>query len=454
MNKLLLKSLALSPVVLLSYTALAQETPVAPAPAAGAAPSASAVDVKAPETPLVKADSTVEKKVVMGGLIQSAFIISDTERKNAPDFRTLISQFNLKVTEGIASAGIDVRFAGNNNLGDKGKDTAGSVAIRRASLSLKVLDSSIGASTITMGRYRPGNVDTWGTDAATGVDGFSGMDGIRLTQSIVSDPLTVNIGFGFANALSVPNSVLEVGGIAPLKGSAGYQYGDNPSSNYTNAMIVNVNADLSLAESGTLKGKVYYGWQKDALISNTVKEDVANPTDRKKDTETKQVATNVSHFEGSLGWWNKAENLTVGAYTQIGIQGKTKDVSFDANMKPTYVNATGNSTQVMLIGGGFNMDSTLIGLTDVLQTGGKITLGGNFGMVTQRTENADTVTKKTEEGNDFINYSGGVGYNVGGLTLEFNMVRGTSKDPVYLSGSGFKDSKSKTVAYITGIYEI
>ncbi|MCA2959724.1 MAG: hypothetical protein IOD12_05690 [Silvanigrellales bacterium] len=431
-----LKSAVLLSSVLVSTAAFGQE-PAAPE-ASAAAPAPAAAPAAAP----------VNKSIVPYGVLVGYANLTDSSRANAPDFFQYITRFGLKVSEGVAKAQFELNVNGNGAQKSDAKDSTSydTVTIRRADVGLD-LPSKTG---VRFGRYRLGNPEVWGMDATYSVDGFGGSDGVLVTQGIdISEGNSITLKAGVANALSVPSS-------------ENYAYGaSSPTWNSDSKAILGaIDAKFAGVSAG-----VYFGIDGKQKVS---KESAAVVDDTKTTTVNEAKAAVLAnyrpatHIEAALGYNLDGigggvafQQITLGevkSYANEG--GKLKDgKTVETFGKGDDVQPGKNKVTNTLISVGVNGDSSLFGLTGIVQTGDKLVYGGSVALKSTRNSEAKGAAKDAEKDADITQFVVGGGYNAGGFTLELDVAYESTKAKSYSNSKGEAGkSKNKVETKLVGIY--
>ena len=98
-----------------------------------------------------------------------------------------------------------------------------------------------------------------------------------------------------------------------------------------------------------------------------------------------------------------------------------------------------------------NGDTRLFGGMDFLQKGDKITYGVSFVSSSARTDGGDASVEKKL---DLREIGAGVGYNVGGMTMELDFLNASTTDDTFADSKGVAaQKKSANTMYMTGIYD-
>jgi hypothetical protein len=414
-----------------------------------------------------KADKDMQKSLVPYGLIQATSYLADSEYGTAPDFILKNLRFGMKVSEGITRAQFETQIFGN--LSDRGETTAAAyglngVGIRRADVGLALSSGT----TISLGRTRLGGADAWGIDATSGPLQFGSIDGAAVEQKVsLGDKNELTLALGVGNSMGVPSGKDARSYVRPLKSERG--------------VIVGARAKFE-----GIAVAAYYGMEKNQVQQTSTPEEAvvdrngdkldANGKPIPKDADGKltaepaqlvklkkvMTASDVSHFEGSLGY--NQDNWSVGGWYQSIVKSGLKTASFvDDKFKTADVTpddakfgakAEGKNTSTIM-GIGFNTDSSLIGYTDVLQKGGLLTFGGS---IEQEAERKAEVVDSEEAKADKTTYAFSVGYQAGGFLLELGHALKTAQSEVFNSknaeqGDAAKPTKKMAnTTFLTGTY--
>jgi hypothetical protein len=374
----------------------------------------------------------VMKEVVPYGVLQSYTNLMDSQRKNTPEFGQVITQFGLKISEGVAKGQIEVRMAGNT--GDPKSD--GKIMVRRADLGL---DLASGTS-IRLGRTRFGNPTTYGLEATPTFAGFGATDGLMVSQMInISEGNTLKLKAIVGNAASV---------IAPDVTGPGYKYGGENTGTDSKFIAVGFDAKISGVDAG-----VYYGMDSKAQLQGEAAAVAADAAKGIEKADAKVAAYgDFSHLEASLGYG--VDGIAGGITYQQFNWGELKSGKNEGGKITTGdVVKKGKTTLTQLIVG-LNGDTTLFGAKDFLQTGDMFTYGASFAMATARNSASEGDAKTAEKDADVTQIVVGGGYKVAGLGFELNFANSQTKGKTFANDKG--EAAQKTSAnklFISSVYE-
>ena len=395
-----------------------------------------------------KTDKDLQKSVVPYGLIQGYSNVVDTQAPGTPDFQLANVRFGLKVSEGITRAQFETQIFGNLSAADAASATYNGVGIRRADVGLALPSNT----TFSLGRTRLGGADAWGMDATTTVDQFSWIDGASVVQKVAlggKDDLTLALGVG--NSMGFPG------------GKDSHTFGKTLKTDR------GVIAGAKLNILG-LAAAAYYGMEKNQIQQEDAAEQAVlnsegKPIGANKDAQgntipdtfvkLKKVTTarDVSHFECSLGY--NRDNWAVGGWYQSVVKSGvnvatisngqvTANAATDADAK--FGAKPESKTTATVVGVGFNGDSQLFGVGNLLQKGDLITYGASTSVVSKRG------TPQDSSGNDISQYVVGVGYAAGGFQLELGHDLSVAENKVFTNKNGESVNNSSNRTYLFGIY--
>lgn len=379
------------------------------------------------------ATSENAKTVIPYGLVVSYLRLADTTRANVPDFNSYRTRFGLKVTEGIARAQIETNLNGNIQGKDAVTYTRNGVILRRADVGVALETGT----EIYLGRVRPGGAKTWGVDATYIMNQYSAMDGLLLKQVIeVEEGSSVSLIAGIGNHLGYPGSVsYEAGGfLANETFSQGY------SKKQDKGYVVGIDASII-----GVQGAFYYG----AENNQTRKFSDDNPDSK---IESGDKVADVSLIEAHLGY--ETEGIGGGIWLERDTIGRSRTVTGNEQGKlrvnQNFDPDSQKETTVNFGIGAFG-DSSLFGLTDLIQTGDKIVYGLSF----NRTQNTTGASSSAQRDKDFNRIALGGGYNIGGFTTELDLTYGfnTGRGRDFTNTKGEVVKKHATNLTLAGIYE-
>jgi hypothetical protein len=106
-------------------------------------------------------------------------------------------------------------------------------------------------------------------------------------------------------------------------------------------------------------------------------------------------------------------------------------------------------TTDVTLGLGFNGDSQLFGVGNLLQKGDLITYGFSTSQVSKRD---DSIADSDESKQDQTQFVIGAGYAAGGFQVELGHELSTANDKVFTDKDGKSVNKSSNRTYLVGIY--
>lgn len=395
-----------------------------------------------------KSDKELQKSVISYGLIQGYSNLADTQSAGTPEFQLANVRFGLKVSEGITRAQLETQIFGNVGPEIATSNGINGVGIRRADVGLALPSNT----TFSLGRTRLGGADAWGMDATITVDQFSWIDGASVVQKVSlggKDEMSFSLGLG--NSMGFPGGRDSRVFGKTLKTDRGVIAGTR----------LNYQGIVAAAFYGMEKNQVQ---QEAAAAQAAVGEDGKSYVDAAGKpvlvkTERKITARDVSHFEGSLGY-NK-ENWALGAWYQSVVRSKLSVVTSVSNGKFTTAAATADDSKFgvssalipkttdVTVGFGFNGDSQLFGVGNLLQKGDLITYGLSTSQISKRD---DSVADADEAKKDQTQFVFGVGYAAGGFQVELGQELLSASEKVFTNKNGEEVNKSASRTYLVGIY--
>ena len=395
-----------------------------------------------------KTDKELQKSVIPYGLIQAYSNLADTQSAGNPEFQLANVRFGLKVSEGITRAQFETQILGNVGPEISATNGINGVSIRRADVGLALPSNT----TFSLGRTRLGGADAWGMDATITVDQFSWMDGASVVQKLSlggKDELSLSLGLG--NSMGFPGGRDSRVFGKTLKTDRGVIAGTR----------VSYQGVVAAAFFGMEKNQVQ---QEAASAQKVVGEDGKDFLDAAGKpvfvkTERKVTARDVSHFEGSLGynrdkwalggWYQSLVRSKLNVVTSVS-KGKfeTTPASADDSKFGVSSSSIPKTTDVTL-GLGFNGDSQLFGVGNLLQKGDLITYGFSTSQVSKRD---DSIADSDESKQDQTQFVIGAGYAAGGFQVELGHELSTANDKVFTDKDGKSVNKSSNRTYLVGIY--
>lgn len=400
-----------------------------------------------------KAEKEIQKAVVPYGLIQAYSNVADSQYSSAPDFTMAILRFGVKVSEGITRGQFETAIFGN--VAETGPVPAAAVGfngvgIRRADLGLALPSGT----NVSLGRIRMGGSDAWGVDATAAPEQFGSIDGAAVAQKLtLGEKRDVTLSLGVGNSMGNPS------------GRDSHTFGRSSKSDRGVIVGTRLSFDgiVATAFYGMEKNQIQQEVSSEQLVLGTDGQPIKDANGNSSYVKLKKVMTarDASHFEGSLGY--NADNFAVGGWYQSVVREDLKLAKY-VNNKLTTAPITADDAKFgaktspkvtsTIIGMGFNTDSSLLGITDVLQKGALLTLGGSIAQIAER--DAISSNNSEEAKKDQTQFALGFGYQAGGFNLEFGHELLTS------TGENFNDknteqgaASTKKIAnrtYIVGIY--
>lgn len=393
-----------------------------------------------------KSDKELQKAVVSYGLIQGYANLADSQLVGTPEFQLANVRFGLKVSEGITRAQLETQLFGNLSAADQVGNGLNGVGIRRADVGLALPSNT----TLSLGRTRLGGADAWGLDATSTVNQFGAIDGASIVQKLSlggRDEMSFSLGVG--NSMGFPAGRDSRVFSSTLKSDRG------------------VIAGARLNYQGIVAA-AFYGMENDQVQQEPASPQKvvdSNGGDYLVDgkpllvkTERKTLVRDVSHFEGSLGY--NRENWAFGGWYESIVRDTLNVVSSTSNGKFTTIAAVTADAPPNFelpkytttnLGFGFNGDSQLFGVGDLLQKGDLITYGLSASFQTKRTEG---VSESEESKGDVNQYVLGVGYAAGGFQVELGqeLVSSAGANVFGNKNGEEKVKKSASRTYLVGIY--
>ncbi len=393
-----------------------------------------------------KSDKELQKAVIPYGLIQAYSNLADSQSAGNPEFQLANVRFGLRVSEGITRAQLETQILGNVGPEISATNGINGVSIRRADVGLALPSNT----TFSLGRTRLGGADAWGMDATITVDQFSWMDGLSVVQKLsLGGKNEMSLSLGVGNSMGFPGGRDSRVFGKTLKTDRGVIAGTRLS----------YNGVVAAAFFGMEKNQVQ---QEPAAAQAVVGEDGKAYTDAAGKpvfvkTERKTTARDVSHFEGSLGY--NRDNWALGGWYQSIVRSDLKVVTSiskgkfdtaavtadDAKFGVTKSAKTTDST----IGFGFNGDSQLFGVGDLLQKGDLITYGFSTSKISKRDA---SVADSEEAKQDQTQFVIGAGYAAGGFQVELGHEYSMADSKAFTDKDGKPVNSSANRTYIVGIY--
>lgn len=387
-----------------------------------------------------KTDKELQKSVIPYGLIQAYSNLADTQSAGNPEFQLANVRFGLKVSEGITRAQFETQILGNVGPEISATNGINGVSIRRADVGLALPSNT----TFSLGRTRLGGADAWGMDATITVDQFSWMDGASVVQKLSlggKDELSLSLGLG--NSMGFPGGRDSRVFGKTLKTDRGVIAGTR----------VSYQGVVAAAFFGMEKNQVQ---QEPGASEPVFDAEGAKSTTTFVKTERKITARDVSHFEGSLGY--NRDNWALGGWYQSIVRSKLNVVTSVSKGKfettaavdePKFAVKASNKATDVTLGFGFNGDSQLFGVGNLLQKGDLITYGFSTSQVSKRD---DSIADSDESKQDQTQFVIGAGYAAGGFQVELGHELSTANDKVFTDKDGKSVNKSSNRTYLVGIY--
>jgi len=390
-----------------------------------------------------KSDKELQKAVIPYGLIQAYSNLADSQAAGTPEFQLANVRFGLRVSEGITRAQFETQILGNVGPEISATNGINGVSIRRADVGLSLPSNT----TFSLGRTRLGGADAWGMDATITVDQFSWIDGVSVVQKLsLGGKNEMSVSLGVGNSMGFPGGRDSRVFGKTLKTDRGVIAGTK----------MNYDGVVAAAFFGMEKNQV----QQEAASAQTVVNADGKPIDNTfVKTERKITARDVSHFEGSLGY--NRDNWAFGGWYQSVVRSKLNVVTSVSKGKFDTAAATSDDakfgvisssipkTTDVTVGLGFNGDSQLLGVGDLLQKGDLITYGFSTSKVSKRD---DSIADSNEAKQDQTQVVIGAGYAAGGFQIELGHEYTMADDKVFTDKDGKPESKTSNRTYLVGIY--
>lgn len=420
-----------------------------------------------------------ENLVSLYGLLQANLNLSDTQRKNVPDFAGQRARLGALVKGGIATAQIEFELLGNqpytpNSNSGKYDPSTGqakttpslsyndAVVLRQAQLSLNVFtrkdaDSSY-VTTASLGGVRIGGAVATAPNLANTPTGFSRQDGFYVQQEISPNKtLNMKFGVGAFNALTTTTP--------GMTGYAGWGLIPNTQQNYwlnnslsTNLAYVGVaNVTLALTKERSVNMLLYYGQQEHAPY---VTSDTA--------AGTLTTVRDVRHAEFSLLY---NDTNVYGSGNIISGNGVSLWYEHESNARTQLASASNgdynysdglvdDAAKASLFGISLGGDTAPY-LTDIVQKGDRLTYAISYTYVRNEPKNVEaqsyTTSASTTESVQYLDYKVNqlalaLGYAVNTFEVQIGGEYSQSDKDLFTNSSGNDAKGSEVKTQITALY--
>lgn len=453
-----------------SLSALAQESSSAPQgtpatpetkPAEEAAAAPAAAKTPAAETPA--------KTITPYGLLFANLHLLDSANRNPLNGESAYARLGVKVKEGIAVGQLEIDPVSAPIEGRP----RGLVGIRHANLGL---DLATGTK-VLFGRYRIGGAEGFGADKTYVPDNFSSMDGLSLSQR-----LEFGEGVKLTAGLALSNGMLNMGQTEGVYGTDGggrfNRRGADGSlspilTGASNRVFGEKSFKIDRAVTASLKAEVrgvtfvaYHGFETDQLVraETAEKKEVVFEKDKpveKVTAGTPKGVADATHTELSLGY-GAIEGLSFGGWYNLMTQGKVRKVTGEEGGK-LKTEADGTvSFERAVYGLGVNGDSTLFGVSNLLQTGDKLIYSASYARTEWKASGSGAGQAEAgaqslkDAAKDAATHQFVVagGYKVGGVTLELNLAQEVAEGKIFADDKGTPGKEdTQTNVYLASYYE-
>lgn len=365
-------------------------------------------------------NKAAEKTITPYGLLGANVYLTESENSNPLNFQTLYARLGLKVSEGIAKGRLEL--AARNDKVD----------IRHANVGLALETGT----TLTFGRYRPGGASGWGVDASLVPDQFASMDGLHVEQELeFAEDISVKLGLGAANGQLALGDVSDLGSTTKAKN----RVFEAPSTKTDRALLLNVTANVKGVEL-----VAYHGMESNQLVVDA----------KEAEGETAAVPpsfADATHTEVSLGY--NLDAIGVGAWYTNFHQDGLKQQKTNKGGKLDLNDAADVSFDRTNIGFGVAGDSSLFGVTGLLQPEDKLIYGASYAMISYAADGGGKELEDAAKDAGYNQIAVGGGYKVGGLTLELNVAQYTGESKLYANSDGEENKEdSKLDVYLATYY--
>lgn len=327
--------------------------------------------------------------------------------------------------------------------------------VRQAHVDVSFLQNSVSTLTIVVGRDRIAGSKIYSTDAISAVslnfDNASstlGEDGVGLRyvgkysfgKVLAGVGYYTNAGFTLPQDAGktpfiVTNSLQQI--------NFAYGYG-NQSWTASRAMLGYLGFDLK-AGKGSIELRALYANQPNVPISNTNATTVAAGMYRSRDADNMEFSANyiIPGFMG--GAWYSLMNL---GQMEASNAANSNDVSYVPIAGAMY-----QSQMVSTFGVGFQGDSSVFGVTDMIESGDAWNYGAGYQKVAGYQYGGEFPI-------DVNQYSISGGYQMGPVSMSLNYLNAVSTAAIYLNAeqknsySSANYSQHTQAAYLMGVFSL
>jgi hypothetical protein len=393
-----------------------------------------------------------ENKVTPYGLIQFNANTNDSTRSNTADFAANRVRFGMKVQGGIAEGRFEVQFNGNNVEGNSGL-----VIIRRADLTLKVLniehDNMNYTTSISMGGIRVGGAMSTAPDIAYIPNKYGRQDGLFIEEVIdFKNKAKISIGVGAFNHIRALKQQSVSSGNANWLTSKGASINSNwmkDSFSDSKGYLGKLDSTYYFSEGKKLNLIALYGMQNDA------------PSEQNATVLLTKV-NDLKHGEVSL-WYNDSnifgdkgllsDNGIAFWYEREEVGKKRNAIAIGGSQFSYDGSATYDDSQVFQLFGFSISGDTARYLTNMMQKKDRLTYATSYSLVDVNFGNPVTSTGVANPNYQTSQYSAYVGYAVNTFETGFNIAYYTSKEKVFTDSNGNLNKDNALKGYLTAFYK-
>jgi hypothetical protein len=402
--------------------------------------SAAVLSVLFPAFAMAEEAKKEEKSLIPYGIIQAKYYLSNTTRDAGPEALTEIVRFGLRGKHGIARAGFEAHLVGNATNQDTGAaGNSGTTLIRAAWLGLELPTNT----TLKIGRVRPGYASGYGTDATWVPQGFGGVDGARVSQSLTFGSLKIDAAIGVFNSLRSMAYAAEFLGSKGTKGTMADTSWNKSEKAYIGNAVIAFDA---------IKAQLWYGFEKHGIIDAKYKVTPAGnaATDLSDKSELQGLTVaDLTHIEASLGY--DKENWQAGAFLEQNVVGENSTATANKDLGKLTVGASNGTKKksVTVYGVGANLCSKQFDVANLIAKDDSLNFGAS---VTTTQIREDGLSEASQKNNDQMDLSASASYTINGLDIALVYAHNTSASKNNTDSDGTA-VHAKQTAYLNAVWE-
>lgn len=420
-----------------------------------------------------------ENTVSLYGLLQANLNLSDSQRKNVPDFAGQRARLGALVKGGIVTAQIEFEvlgnqpYAPNSNSGKfdpvtgQAKTTPSlqynnAVVLRQAQLSLNLFtrkdDTSSYVTTASLGGVRVSGAIAIAPNLANTPTGFGRQDGFYVQQEISPNKtLNMKFGLGVFNAMNTTTPGMTNYATWGLIPNSQQNYWLNNSLNNNLAYVGVANITVNFNKDRSLNVLMYHGQQEHA--PHTVSDAVPGALNTVRDIAHTEFS--VLYNDNNLyGTGNIISGNGVSLWYERETNSRTQLASASSGDYTYSDGLVDDGDTASLFGFGVGGDTAPY-LTNLLQKGDRLTYAISYTRVVNEPKNADvqsyTTSASTVESVRYLNYKVhqvalALGYAVNTFEVQLGGEYSKADKDLFTDSSGGSPKDSEIKTQISALY--